>query len=195
MNVRTNAAAFMLALGIVGTTNANAFTINASGNYGAGGYAVVPFTVATSGVVDMTYNGLYDSTYSLFDASGAHLITNDDANSSYFPHLTQVLSAGSYSLLVSNCCASWNYAISGAAISSTDGFNYGSYAIGGYANLGAMQNYLDTYNYGSFAPYAVTITVAVPEPTTYFMILAGLGLVGSVAWRRKQAEAELVKLA
>ena len=42
-------------------------------------------------------------------------------------------------------------------------------------------------NYSTFTTNAVSAIAAVPEPETYAMLLAGLGLVGFVARRRKQA--------
>lgn len=44
----------------------------------------------------------------------------------------------------------------------------------------------DTLIYGGISVIGGTIT-AVPEPEAYGMMLAGLGLVGWVAWRKKQA--------
>jgi hypothetical protein len=35
----------------------------------------------------------------------------------------------------------------------------------------------------------MTVTAAIPEPETYAMLLAGLGLLGFAARRRKQKEA------
>ncbi len=45
-----------------------------------------------------------------------------------------------------------------------------------------------TVNYSLYA-LSETLTVPVPEPETWAMLLAGLGLVGAAVRRRKQAEA------
>lgn len=47
----------------------------------------------------------------------------------------------------------------------------------GYGSVGTMSGY----------PVSQKITSAVPEPETYGMLLAGLGLMGAVARRRRQA--------
>lgn len=41
-------------------------------------------------------------------------------------------------------------------------------------------------NYTTFTTNAVSAIAAVPEPETYAMMLAGLGLVGFAARRRRQ---------
>lgn len=48
-------------------------------------------------------------------------------------------------------------------------------SVAGYGSVGTMSGY----------PLSQTITVAVPEPETYAMFLAGLGLMGGIARRRK----------
>lgn len=50
--------------------------------------------------------------------------------------------------------------------------------------IGTKSNSL-TSNYSG----SVTVAAAVPEPETYAMLLAGLGLMGGIARRRKQATA------
>ena len=199
MSLCTNGIRFF-ALAVLGTlgSNANALTINASGNFGAAGYAVMPFTVTTPGIIDISYTGGFeDPTISLFDASGAHLVTNDDKaflidgdlNFDLFSRITQSLSAGSYSLLVSFCCSSLDYVTgNGSVYADVDGFNSGSFEFGGSGTLAGMQTYLDSDGYivdaAIGAPYALTITDAIPEPETYLMMLVGLGLVGMAANRR-----------
>jgi hypothetical protein len=49
-------------------------------------------------------------------------------------------------------------------------------SIAGYGAIGTM----------SGVPYSQTITAAVPEPETYAMMMAGLGLVGFMSRRRKE---------
>ncbi len=46
-------------------------------------------------------------------------------------------------------------------------------------------NLLDGYTSGSYAG-DLTISAAIPEPETYAMLLAGLGLIGLMAYRRKK---------
>ncbi len=48
-------------------------------------------------------------------------------------------------------------------------------SIAGYGSLGSMDGY----------PISQTITAAVPEPESYAMLLAGLGLLGFIARRRR----------
>lgn len=208
MKSRTHIAALTLALtSVMAASNANAIAVDLTGNFGATGYAVVSFTTASSGIVDLLYTGGFeDPNLSLFDASGAHLITNDDAEGlllPYYSRITQNLAAGSYSMLVSSCCEAWGHAYwdHDAVEEETDGYNLGSYLTGGTATLSGMQFFLDNSTYSAFAggePVAMTITgdVAnittqigtlspVPEAETYLMMLAGLGLVGAMVRRRK----------
>lgn len=209
MKSRMHIAALTLALtGVMVASNANAIAVDLTGNFGATGYAVVSFTTASSGIVDLLYTGGFeDPNLSLFDSTGAHLITNDDDYDlaiSTYSHITQNLAAGSYSMLVSSCCEAYGHAYydHGALDVATDGYNNnGSYLTGGTATLSGMQYFLDNSAYSALAggqPAAMTITgdVAnitaqvgtlspVPEAKSYLMMLAGLGLVGAMVRRRK----------
>ena len=51
----------------------------------------------------------------------------------------------------------------------------------GDANYSAIADYKDEMGFGQLG---YTITAAVPEPETYAMLLAGLGLIGVAARRR-----------
>jgi PEP-CTERM motif len=163
-----------------------------SGNWGAGGYDTITFTVASASTVDFTYTGGYnDPTFSLFNGAGNHLVTNDDSNLGLYSHLTQNLGPGVYELLVSYCCQSANFAsINGATFTSTDGFNNGSYWFGGTSTLSGMQASLNGTGAGRQGqPYALTISnvtlggSTVPEPAS--LALVGAALAGLTLLRRK----------
>jgi hypothetical protein len=57
----------------------------------------------------------------------------------------------------------------------------------GEAGAGAV-DYIRTYDHALNASQVASMTAPVPEPETYAMLLAGLGLFAGMARRRKQAE-------
>ena len=162
----------------------------ATGNYNAAGYAVIGLNVDSTSNVDLAFiSGYSDPTFSLFDGTGLHLISNDDSNG-LRSHITRNLAAGHYSLLVSYCC-SFASAVPGSTFASNDGFNSGSYWIGGSATLAGMSSFLDAnaYGGGANALYNIAITNAVegnnvPEPAS--MALFGIAAAGVLAARRRK---------
>ncbi len=179
------AAAAALAMG-------QAQAVAVSGTWNAAGYDTITFTVATASTVDFTYTSGYgDPTFSLFNAAGAHLISNDDSNLGLYSHLTQNLGPGVYDLLVSYCCQSINYAWNlGATYVGNDGFNNGSYWQGGSGTLSGMQANLSGLSSGRQGQqYSLNISnvtlggSSVPEPAS--LALVGAALAGLTLLRRK----------
>ena len=174
---------------------ANATTITSTFN--SASYQTISLNVATASTVDMQYlSGYYDPNFVLFDGANNHIITNDDAGSSLYSHITQNLAAGNYTLLVSYCCGGANAtttAATPATFASTDGFNIGSYWVGGSATLASVEAYLNTNAYGGMSGTEFSVEVtngavgpgnAVPEPQS--LALFGLALGALSLARRRQ---------
>jgi len=129
----------------------------------------------------------------LFNDAGNHLISGDDTDDGLFSHLTQILAAGNYPLLITHSFGGLN-ALDGSAasFSGTDGFNAGSYKIGGSATLSSVKTslngepnpYLDSMQFSVELTNATLNPASVPEPQS--VALFGLALTALALARRRQ---------
>lgn len=159
-----------------------------TGTLNSHGYDVQSFTVPAAGTVNFDFiGGINDSMISLFSSTGAHIVSNDDANFSLDFNLFRSLSAGSYTALVSYCCTALTPVLAGGA-SFSFGPGFSGLWSGGSATLGSVTTYLDNFTpsaAGSQYSMNVVNANAVPEPAGY--ALAGLGLLGVALSSRRKA--------
>ena len=120
-----------------------------------------------------------DSFSGTFNSAGAGSIVWDAGN----------LAAGVYNFEAS-VTSTGNISISKGMFNSdglgnlTSKIIYGSGAFGG-GNMQVSFDFLSGAKPGGSYGGALTITSAVPEPETYALMLAGLGVMGFIAMRRK----------
>lgn len=177
----------------VGAANATIIT----STFNSASYQTISLNVATASTVDFRYlSGYYDPNFVLFDGANNHLISNDDAGASVYSRIIQNLAAGNYTLLVTYCCGGTNAVFSAttpATFAGTDGFNVGSYWVGGSATLSSVEAYLNTNPYDGAKGTQFTVEVtnadlgvgnAVPEPQS--LALFGLALGALSLARRRQ---------
>lgn len=193
-----------LALALTSFGNVQAATFDFSGNIANHNDVVqISFALASSATnvkvwTDSFMSGTNFATItSVWAQSGLDytLVGQNDDNSSIAPGQTWYdsgltfasLAAGNYLFTIGTYA---NFAI-GSLLSQ--GFNYDSQAPI------ALSNWCQPFSHCNMGTYysvhlsgvdsAVNVTSAVPEPETYAMLLAGLGLLGFAARRRKNRAA------
>jgi hypothetical protein len=188
------ATALFASVGSAGATVLN-------GTFNQHGFAVLDIYVANAAKVDFSFIGGYDdATFSLFSATGAHLVSNDDSDG-VRPHITQNLASGEYKFVVSYCCQIMR-ALTNTHSATTDGWNTATYLFGGNATLQSVTAYLNNIQTsaagGAYqflltnavqgtAPVVPVIPDApakVPEPAS--IALFGAALAGLAAVRRRK---------
>lgn len=167
------------------TTN-GIFISNAAHNYAYGGTAYSVASPALSSTI--TING---NTVSISgNYFGQIFGQNSGTFSQVYHHATDYVTSGSSYYLaqmynsVFNYSNTLPYSLTGPlSYSVTAGdTSYGYMSIENYSS--SFDGYTE-YAYVNLTPDHVTISAPIPEPETYAMLLAGLGLLGFAARRRK----------
>ena len=157
------------------------FTVGSQSNVTLRTYSYAGGTMANGTVVT---GGGFDPILALFDGNGNYITQNDDGGSQYVPcvsgrcydtYLNQLLAPGNYTVSV----MAWsNFAV---PTNLADGFT------GGGTFNGRTQNWaFDILNVSQ----ATQVGGAVPEPSTWAMMLFGFGAAG-VALRRSKKKSTL----
>lgn len=188
MSILKKIAAATAALAMAGAVGSAHATV-IEGNFNEHGYSIVDLHVDQSSIVDFTFiTGYGDATFSLFNAAGNHLASNDDSLG-LRPRLVQNLAAGNYSLLVSYCCTVFS-SLTGSSAGSTP---YGWVYSGGSATLASVQSFLNQYDHAADAYYQFQMTNAeaghndVPEPASIALFGAAVAALGAVRRRASKA--------
>ncbi len=158
------------------------------------------FTIATAGTytfsdvggtVDNSETGPLDTAISLFKGDGTALITDDDANGSTVESaFTTALTAGTYYFGITS---SGNDAINSNSQLLFNGYPGGDTTATRTAAAGVNPTTLSNFNSQSYTTdigtYNVTITNAVPEPSTWATLTLGSVAAGFTILRRRSSRA------
>jgi hypothetical protein len=153
---------------------------------------VVPFSLDSAGTVTLFTDSFldgknFDPSLSLYDSSGRSVALDDDSGgyhgvgTAYDAYISRELVAGDYFLGL-------GVSPSFPHINVADVAAYTSQIVPKYSITSGLDFSLHLQGVGSVGSlsYSAGVT-AVPEPETYAMLLAGLGLMGLAAKRRRKS--------
>lgn len=147
-----------------------------------GSFAAGTYQITATGIVDLVGNGSFRMT-----PDGLPETTVTSPNYPYFNPSGSYLADGNYGAAGTN-------ALIGALIgtltstpsSASDWFLIGSSKLLTLVTAGHIYASVnDTYHNNNTGAFNVSVT-AVPEPGTYALLLAGLGLMGTITLRRRR---------
>jgi hypothetical protein len=157
------------------------FTVGSPSNITLRSYSYAGGTNAAGTLIS---GGGFDPILTLFDSTGLEINHNDDGGSAHVPceagrcydvYLQQLLNPGIYTV----------------SIQAYSNFAIGPYLSNGFENDGSFNGRSSSYAFDILnVDQAVQVAGAVPEPSTWAMMLFGFGAAG-VALRRQKKKAAL----
>jgi hypothetical protein len=126
--------------------------------------------------------GGFDPILALFDSSGQVIVQNDDGGSAFVPadpvtgdhydtYLQQILQAGTYTV----------------SVMAYSNFANGPNLSNGFENDGSFNGRNNNWAFDILGVSEATEVGAVPEPSTWAMMLVGFGAIGFAMRRQKKA--------